>query len=105
MKGVTYDLTFKKQDNSIINMSGLTVADLITTLPYLFKQHYSYELNCNRYMINSLHSRVNKVNKFVRDKTTIKRIDKKTNPDSTGIPVNSTIQVPENNNIAVEITN
>jgi hypothetical protein len=106
MKGVTYDLTFKKQDNSIISMSGLTVSDLITTLPYLFKQHYSYELNCNRYMINSLHSRVNKVNKFVRDKATIKRIEKKnTNPDPSKNSQNSTNSEPDNNNLAVEIVN
>ena len=106
MKGVTYDLTFKKQDNSIITMSGLTVSDLITTLPYLFKQHYSYELNCNRYMINSLHSRVNKVNKFVRDKATIKRIEKKnTSLVPSGITTNSTIQVSDNNNLSVENTN
>lgn len=106
MKGVAYDLTFKKQDNSIITMSGLTVSDLITQLPYLFKQHYSYELNCNRYMINSLHSRVHKVNKFVRDKATIKRIENKnTNPDPSGISTNSTNSESDNNNLAVEIVN
>ena len=57
-------------------------------------------------MINSLHSRVNKVNKFVRDKATIKRIEKKnTSLDPSGITTNSTIQVSDNNNLSVENTN
>jgi len=58
-------------------MSGLTSSDLMTTLPQLFQTHYGYELNCNKYVINALHSNTTRVSKFVRDKVSLTKIDPK----------------------------
>ena len=90
MKGVKYNMVFRKLDGSEINMLGMTASDLIITLPQLFKTHYGYTLNCNSDLINSLNKRVYKVSKFVREKVSITRINNQKNttiPDIT--PVNS----------------
>lgn len=97
MKGVKYNLVFHKLDNSVINMSGLTSSDLMTTLPQLFQTHYGYKLNCNKYVINALHSNTTRVCKFVRDKVSLSKIDSKIPvPTTDTIKTNSNLQVVDN---------
>jgi len=81
MKGVKYNLVFHRLDNSVINMFGLKSSELMDTLPQLFKTHYGYELNCTQDLINSLHKRPNKVNKFVREKVMLVRAEDQLAPD------------------------
>lgn len=94
MKGVKYNLVFSKLDNSVINMSGLTSSDLMTTLPQLFQTHYGYKLNCNKYVINALHSNAARVCKFVREKVSLSKIDSK-------IPTATTDNTQEKSNLLV----
>lgn len=97
MKGVKYNMVFRKLDGSDINMFGMSASDLIITLPQLFKKHYGYTLNCNSDLINSLNKRAHKVSKFVREKVSITRIDNQKNTNNPDIiPVNA----DTNNNIS-----
>jgi hypothetical protein len=76
MKGVKYNLVFRKLDGSLITMPSLASADLIITIPHLFKSYYDYDLTCNKAFINTLNTRPHRLNKFVRDRITITRVDK-----------------------------
>lgn len=76
MKGVKYNLVFRKVDGSLITMPNLASTDLIITIPHLFKSYYDYDLTCNKAFINTLHTRAHRLNKFVRDKISISRADK-----------------------------
>ena len=98
MKGVKYNLVFHKLDNSVINMSGLTSSDLMTTLPQLFQTHYGYKLNCNKYVINALHSNTSRVCKFVREKVSLTKIDSKIPAATTtnNTPANYNLPVVDN---------
>jgi len=76
MKGVKYNLVFRKLDGNVINMSDLSSKELITHIPYLFKTYYDYELTCSQSFINTLNTRSHRLNKFVRDRISISRVDK-----------------------------
>jgi hypothetical protein len=76
MKGVKYNLVFRKLDGSLINMPGLASSDLIITIPHLFKSYYDYDLTCNKAFVNALNTRPHRLNKFVRDRISITRVDK-----------------------------
>jgi hypothetical protein len=97
MKGVKYNLVFRKLDETVINMSGLTSSDLMITLPQLFQTHYGYKLNCNKYVINALHSNTSRVCKFVRDKVSLVKINAKiTSATTHTTPANYNLPVVEN---------
>ena len=91
MKGIKYNLVFRKLDGSIINISGLASTDLITTIPHLFKTYYDYDLTCNQSFINTLNTRSHRLNKFVRDRISISRVDKLVIQPSTTNDNNSNI--------------
>ena len=76
MRGVKYNLVFHRPDQTIINMSGLTCAELITIIPDLFKTHYGYTIKCNKSFIQSLNTRPHFLSKYIREKIRISRIDK-----------------------------
>jgi hypothetical protein len=76
MRGVKYNLVFHRPDQTTINMSGLTGAELITTIPNLFKTHYGYTINCNKSFIQSLNTRPHFLSKYIREKVSISRIEK-----------------------------
>lgn len=87
MKGVKYNLRFIKPDQTIITINNLTSAELQQKIPELFNTHYGYVFNCNISVINSLNTRVHKINRFVRDKVSIIRTDK-----MPAQPINNTTQ-------------
>lgn len=87
MKGVKYNLVFRKPDNSVINILDQSSADLIKIIPYLFQTHYFYPLTITRPFINTLNTRPALINKFVRDKLTISRTDAKVNNNTSVYPV------------------
>lgn len=76
MRGVKYNLVFHRPNQTIITMSGLTGAELITTIPDLFKTHYGYTIKCNKSFIQSLHTRPHVLSRYIREKVSISRIDK-----------------------------
>lgn len=76
MKGVKYNLVFRKLDGNVINMPDLASKELIKHIPYLFKTYYDYELTCTQSFINTLNTRSHRLNKFVRDRVSISRVDK-----------------------------
>ena len=92
MKGVKYNLVFRKLDGSIINIPGLASTDLITTIPHLFKTYYDYDLTCTQSFINTLNTRSHRLNKFVRDRISISRVDKLVSPPTLTNTVEANIQ-------------
>jgi len=94
MRGVKYNLVFHRPDQSTINISGLTGAELITTIPDLFKKHYGYNIKCNKSFVQSLHTRPHVLSRYIREKVSISRIDKPTTSNTqpnTNLPVNESI--------------
>jgi len=76
MRGVKYNLVFHRPNQTTITMSGLTGAELINTIPDLFKTHYGYDIKCNKSFVQSLHTRPHFLSKYIREKVSISRIDK-----------------------------
>jgi len=103
MRGVKYNLIFHRPNQTIINMSGLTGAELITIIPDLFKTHYGYTINCNKSFVQSLHTRPHFLSKYIREKISISRIDKPkpldTQPTTTSDVVSNVNPTPEQNSV------
>jgi hypothetical protein len=104
MRGVKYNLVFHKPDQTIINMSGLSGAELITTIPNLFKTHYGYDIKCNKSFIQSLNTRPHVLGRFIREKVSISRIDKpkpSDNQPNTNVVQTNIIEQPDISQISV----
>ena len=105
MRGVKYNLVFHRPNQTTITISGLTSAELITTIPDLFKTHYGYTIKCNKSFIQSLHTRPHVLSRYIREKISISRIDKPkpsdTQPTTNVEQATNNVEQPEITQISV----
>lgn len=74
MRGIKYNLVFKKPNETSENFNLLNMNELITTIKNNFKNNYFLDVKVNNQIIYNLLKRPLKANELFRQKLTIEKI-------------------------------